>query len=59
MSDDQPHILLIDDERIALSNMSHVLEREGYAVTACENGESGLAAMQNTEFAGAALKGSY
>ena len=50
MSVDQPHILLIDDEAIALSNMSHVLEREGYAVTACENGENGLAAMQNTEF---------
>jgi DNA-binding NtrC family response regulator len=50
VSDDKPHILLIDDEPIALSNMSHVLEREGYAVTACENGESGLAAMQNTEF---------
>jgi len=50
MSDDQPHILLIDDESIALSNMSHVLEREGYAVTACENGERGLAAMQTAEF---------
>jgi DNA-binding NtrC family response regulator len=50
VSDDRPHILLIDDEPIALSNMSHVLEREGYAVTACENGESGLAAMQNTQF---------
>jgi DNA-binding NtrC family response regulator len=50
MSEDQPHILIIDDEPIALSNMSHVLEREGYLVTACENGESGLAAMQSTEF---------
>jgi DNA-binding NtrC family response regulator len=50
MSEDQPHILIIDDEPIALSNMSHVLEREGYKVTACENGESGLAAMQSTEF---------
>jgi CheY-like chemotaxis protein len=47
MSEDQPHILIIDDEPIALSNMSHVLEREGYKVTACENGESGLAAMQS------------
>jgi len=47
---DKPHILLIDDEVIALSNLTHVLEREGYAVTACENGESGLAAMQSTLF---------
>jgi DNA-binding NtrC family response regulator len=50
MSEDKPHILLIDDEAIALSNLSHVLEREGYTVTACKDGESGLAAMRNTEF---------
>ena len=50
MSVEKPHILLIDDEAIALSNLSHVLEREGYEVTACKDGESGLAEMQNTEF---------
>ena len=50
MSEDTPHILLIDDEKIALSNLSHVLEREGYQVTACMDGESGLAEMQTTEF---------
>ncbi|MBU1191148.1 MAG: sigma-54 dependent transcriptional regulator [Gammaproteobacteria bacterium] len=49
-ADTKPHILLIDDEVIALSNLSHVLEREGYVVTACKNGESGLAAMQTTAF---------
>lgn len=45
-----PHILLIDDEAIALSNLRHVFEREGYAVTACMSGEAGLAAMQSTAF---------
>jgi DNA-binding NtrC family response regulator len=50
MSEDKPQILLIDDEAIALSNLSHVLEREGYVVTACRDGESGLAAMQSTRF---------
>jgi DNA-binding NtrC family response regulator len=50
MSEDNPHILLIDDEKIALSNLSHVLEREGYQVTARMDGESGLAEMQTTEF---------
>jgi len=50
MSEDTPHILLIDDELIALSNLTHVLEKEGYTVTACKDGESGLAAMQSTEF---------
>ncbi len=50
MSEDTPHILLIDDEKIALSNLSHVLEREGYQVTARMDGESGLAEMQTIEF---------
>ncbi|HEY9099429.1 MAG TPA: sigma-54 dependent transcriptional regulator [Thiobacillus sp.] len=45
-----PHILLIDDEAIALSNLRHVFEREGYAVTACKSGDAGLAAMQTTQF---------
>lgn len=45
-----PHILLIDDEAIALSNLRHVFEREGYDVTACKSGEDGLEAMQNTAF---------
>jgi len=46
----QIHILLIDDEAIALSNLSHVLTREGYAVTACKSGDAGLAAMQTINF---------
>lgn len=45
-----PHILLIDDEAIALSNLRHVFEREGYSVTACRSGEAGLTAMQTTAF---------
>ncbi len=50
MNEKTPHVLLIDDEAIALSNLTHVFEREGYEVSACKDGESGLAAMQNTEF---------
>lgn len=46
----QTQILLIDDEAIALSNLSHVLTREGYAVTACKSGDAGLAAMQTIDF---------
>jgi len=46
----KPHILIIDDEAIALSNLTHVLEKEGYAVTACKSGEAGLATMQTTAF---------
>ena len=50
MSNDTPHILLIDDEAIALANLTHVFEKEGYQVTACKDGESGLAEMQKQEF---------
>lgn len=46
----QTRILLIDDETIALTNLTHVLQREGYAVTACKDGESGLAALRTTDF---------
>lgn len=45
-----PRILLIDDEAIALANLTHVLEREGYAVTACKDGEAGLAALAKGDY---------
>ena len=50
MNDSAPHILLIDDEKIALLNLTHVLEKEGYHITACQDGEAGLAAIQQNEF---------
>jgi len=50
MSEDKSQILLIDDEAIALSNLKHVLEREGHEVVTCMNGESGLAEMETTAF---------
>ena len=46
----KPHILLIDDEAIALTNLTHVLKREGYDVTACKDGEAGLEALKRSDF---------
>jgi DNA-binding NtrC family response regulator len=46
----QPHILLIDDELIALLNLTHVLERNGYRVTACKDGAAGLAELAKGDF---------
>jgi DNA-binding NtrC family response regulator len=46
----KPHILLIDDEAIALTNLTHVLKREGYEVTACKDGEAGLEALKRSDF---------
>ncbi len=46
----KPQILLVDDEAIALTNLTHVLQREGYEVTACRDGEAALAALKRSEF---------
>jgi DNA-binding NtrC family response regulator len=46
----KPHILLIDDEAIALTNLTHVLQREGYRVTACKDGSTGLEALRRADF---------
>lgn len=43
------HVLIIDDEAIALSNLKHVLEREGYRVTACKSGEEGVRVLASGE----------
>ncbi len=45
-----PRILLIDDEAIALTNLTHVLRKEGYEVTACKEGAEGLAALKREDF---------
>lgn len=47
---EQSRILLIDDEAIALSNMQYILEKSGYLVAACKDGESGLEELQRKPF---------
>lgn len=43
-------ILLIDDEAIALLNLSHVLRKDGYQITACKDGAEGLKALAREDF---------
>lgn len=43
-------ILVIDDERVALNNLLHVLRKEGYAVTGAPNGPAGLSALRDKTF---------
>ncbi len=43
-------ILIVDDEKIALKNLSHLLKKEGYYVETCEDGEDAIARLQKTEF---------
>ena len=44
-------ILVVDDEAAALKNLTHLLRKEHYEVTACQSGAAGLAALQQQEFA--------
>lgn len=43
-------ILVVDDEPIAVQNLAYALRKQGYAVTTCESGAQGLAALQNQDF---------
>jgi DNA-binding NtrC family response regulator len=43
-------LLLVDDERIALRNLEHVLAREGYAITATQSGSHALELLDAQPF---------
>jgi len=45
-----PRLLVVDDEAAALKNLSHILRKEGYDVTACQSGAAGLKELQQHEF---------
>ncbi len=43
-------ILIVDDERVALKNLTHVLGKEGYQVTAAASGPAGMKALRERDF---------
>jgi DNA-binding NtrC family response regulator len=43
-------ILIVDDERIALKNLEHVMKKEGYDVTATESGQNALKLLEDQKF---------
>ncbi|MBU2642984.1 MAG: sigma-54 dependent transcriptional regulator [Gammaproteobacteria bacterium] len=43
-------LLIVDDEDIALSNLQHVMEKEGYQVTAVRSGAAAVALLEKYEF---------
>ena len=43
-------ILLVDDEKIALRNLEHVLGKEGYAITATQSGSHALELIDSQPF---------
>ncbi len=47
---DAAKLLIIDDERIALRNLEHVMKKEGYDVTATQSGPNALKLLEEQQF---------
>jgi len=43
-------ILIVDDERVALKNLEHVMKKEGYDATATESGQNALRLLEDQRF---------
>jgi DNA-binding NtrC family response regulator len=43
-------ILIVDDEKITLKNLMHVMEKEGYEVVGVLNGPNALKILEEQEF---------
>jgi DNA-binding NtrC family response regulator len=43
-------ILIVDDERIAVKNLEHILKKEGYAVTGTGSGSNALKLLEEQQF---------
>ncbi len=44
------NILIIDDEKIALRNLEHVMKKEGYTVVATQSGQNALKLLEEQSF---------
>lgn len=45
-----PKLLIIDDERIALKNLEHVMKKAGYVVVGTQSGPNGLKIVEEQQF---------
>ena len=43
-------ILIVDDEKIALKNLDHIMKKEGYEVTATQSGQNALKLLEDRQF---------
>jgi len=43
-------ILVVDDEKIALKNLEHIMKKEGYGVTAVQSGQAAILALEASPF---------
>ena len=49
-AENKPKLLVVDDEEIALANLVHVLQKEGYEVVGVQSGPDALARLEQEEF---------
>jgi len=47
---EHPRILVVDDEKIALNNLTYILKKEGYEVTATQSGPRALNLLEEQDF---------
>jgi DNA-binding NtrC family response regulator len=47
---EQPRILVVDDEKIALNNLIYILKKENYEVTGTQSGPRALSLLEEQEF---------
>ncbi len=45
-----PRILVVDDEKIAIRNLAHILKKQGYDVTTSQSGARALQLLEEQEF---------
>jgi DNA-binding NtrC family response regulator len=45
-----PRLLIIDDEEMALTNLAHILKKQGYEITTAESGPRGLELVRDDVF---------
>ena len=43
-------ILIVDDERVALRNLEHVMKKEGYEVTSTQSGANAITLLEEQRF---------
>ncbi len=43
-------LLIVDDEKVAMKNLEHVMKKEGYAVTASQSGTNALTLLEKQPF---------
>lgn len=47
---DPPRILIIDDEEMALTNLEHILKKQGYEIMTADTGPRGLSVVRSNSF---------